>query len=79
MLNRKQKVFRKQKRNSGGNINLNQSNGQSKRKLWSDEQMSGAVDPVTRGELKPSEAVIKFGVLRQILRDRFTGRVVHGI
>ena len=39
--------------------------------------MSGALDAVTNGELKVSEAVVKYGVPRQTLRDRLTGRVVH--
>jgi len=40
--------------------------------------MSGTVNAVTCGELKPSEAVIKFGVPHQTLRDRLTVQVVHG-
>jgi len=40
--------------------------------------MSGAVNAVTCGELKPSEAVINFVVPHQTLRDRLTGRIVHG-
>ena len=78
MPNRKQKGFRRRKRYSEANISPIHSNRQSKRKKWSDEQMSGALNVVTRGELKPSEAVNKFGVPRQTLRDRLTGRVVHG-
>jgi len=38
--------------------------------------MSDALNAVTRGELKPSEAVVKLGVSRQTLRD--SGRVIHG-
>jgi len=41
--------------------------------------MSGAFNAVTCGELKSSEAVVKFGVPRQTLRDRLTGRVIHGM
>ena len=73
MPNRKQKGFRRQKYNSGGNSYSNTFNRPSKRKQWTEEQMSGAFNAVTRGELKPSEAVVKFGVARQKLRDRLTG------
>ena len=51
----------------------------SPKKQLLDEQMSGARNAVTHGKLKPSEAIIKFGVPCQTLRDRHTGRVVHGI
>ena len=40
--------------------------------------MSGALNAVTSGELKPSEAIVKYGVPRQTLRDRLSGRVIHG-
>ena len=49
-----------------------------KRKQWRDKDMSLAIDTVQRGRLKVSEAVKQFGVPRQTLRDRISGRVVHG-
>ena len=40
--------------------------------------MSGALNTMTSGELKVSEAVVKYGIPRQTLRDRLSGPVVHG-
>jgi len=40
--------------------------------------MAGALIAVTSGELKHSEAIAKYGVPRQMLRDRLSGWVVHG-
>ena len=49
----------------------------SKRKLWSEEQMSSALNAVTSGELKASEAVVKHRVLHQTLTDRLNGCIIH--
>ena len=49
-----------------------------KRKQWRDKDMGLAIDAVQRGQLKVSEAVKQFGVTRQTLHDRISGRVVHG-
>jgi len=40
--------------------------------------MSGALNAVTSGELKVSEAVVKYRVPHQTLRDRLSGYVIHG-
>ena len=40
--------------------------------------MSGALNAVTSGELKPSEAIVNYGVSRQTLRDRLSGWVICG-
>ena len=40
--------------------------------------MSGALIVVTSRELYPSEAVIRYGVPHQTLRDKLSGRIVHG-
>ena len=47
-------------------------------KQWRDKDMSLAIGAVQCGKLKVSEAVKQFGVPRQTLRDRISGRVVHG-
>jgi len=49
-----------------------------KRKQWRDEDMCAALHAVQHGQLKISEAVKKFNVPRQTLRDRISGRVAHG-
>ncbi|XP_065904027.1 uncharacterized protein [Dysidea avara] len=78
MPNKKKKGFKRRQPNSRDGSGPNKYRIQSKRKLWSEEQMSGALNAVTSGELKPSEAIVKYGVPRQTLRDRLSGRVIHG-
>ena len=77
MPNKKKKGFRRHLRDSQSIVRQTYTCRQSKRKLWSEAQMSGALDAVTNGELKVSEAVVKYGVPRQTLRDRLTGHIVH--
>ena len=48
-----------------------------KRKQWSDESMTGAIDAVKGGQ-SISRAAKEFGISRQTLGDRISGRVVHG-
>ena len=55
-----------------------QNNRSSVRKQWTDEQMQGAIDEVLSNRLKPTAAATKHGVPRSTLKDRLSGRVVHG-
>ena len=55
-----------------------QSNRPSKRKQWTDEQMQGAMDDVTTGRCSANGAAKKHGVPPSTLKDRLSGRIVHG-
>ena len=48
-----------------------------KRKQWSSESMAAAIDAVKGGE-SVARAAKQFGVPRQTLGDRVSGKVVHG-
>ena len=48
-----------------------------KRKLWSNESMCAAMKAVKNG-MNVRRAAVEHGVPRMTLRDRITGRVVHG-
>ena len=53
------------------------SNRPSKRKQWSDEQMLAAIEAVEKG-CGPNQAAKEHGVPKSTLKDRISGRVVHG-
>ena len=53
------------------------SNRPSMRKQWSDEQMLAAIEAVENG-CGPNQAAKEHGVPKSTLKDRLSGRVVHG-
>ena len=73
MPNRKLRGF---KRASPKNLGL--QSRPIKRKLWPDESMEAAMSSVTKGQMSANKAADLFGVPRSTLKDRLSGRVVHG-
>ena len=49
------------------------------RKQWSEEQMLAAIDSVKNGGLSGNRSADMYGVPRSTLKDRLSGRVVHGV
>ena len=49
-----------------------------KRKKWSDEQMVAAVESVEKGLSCVNQAALQHGVPKSSLKNRLSGRVVHG-
>ena len=54
------------------------SNQPKKLRQWDDESMDSAMNAVANGELGVNRAALEFGVLKTTLKDRLSGRVVHG-
>ena len=54
------------------------SNRPKKYKKWSEESITGAMKAVADGLLGINKAADEFGVLRSTLKDRLSGKVVHG-
>ena len=50
-----------------------------KRKRWTDSQMVSALDAVLTKQLPANKAARIYGVLPSTLKDRLSGRVVHGV
>ena len=49
-----------------------------KRKLWTDVQMTSALEEYKKGKLTIGKIAKKFNVLKTTLHDRISGRVQHG-
>ena len=49
----------------------------AKRKQWTEEQMTGALAAASEG-MPANRAATMYGVPRSTLKDRLSGRVVHG-
>ena len=47
-------------------------------KKWSEESMTGAMKAVADGLFGVNKAADEFGVPRSTLKDRLSGKVVHG-
>ena len=54
------------------------TNRSSKRKQWSDQQMRDPIDAASSGVLSVNRAADTHSVPRSKLKDRLSGRVVHG-
>ena len=54
------------------------SNRPKKLRQWDDESMVSAMNAVANGELGINRAALEFGVPKTTLKDRLSGRVVHG-
>ena len=74
MPNKKKKGFARHNRCSDV-----KSNRPSKRKLWTEEQMLAAIYSVEEDGLSGNRAADMHGVPRSTLKDRLSGRVVHGV
>ena len=49
-----------------------------KRKLWDDKSMIEAIAAVTGNKMGVNKAALEYGVPKTTLKDRISGRVVHG-
>lgn len=80
MSNKKRKGFRRLK--SQSNVHQVQVHPQprrdAKRKKWTDEQMKAAMKSVIDDSLSANRAADLHGVPRSTLKDRLSGRVIHG-
>ncbi len=76
MPNKKRKGFRRCR--PCNEESQTQPNRSKKRKLWSEEQMTAAIEAVKRGE-SGNQAADLHNVPRSTLKDRLSGRVIHGI
>jgi len=77
MPNKKNKGFRR--RSSGTTESRSPQNSvRVKRKQWTDRQMQDAIDDVKGNRLSANAAAKKHGVPPSTLKDRLSGRVVHG-
>ena len=76
MPNKKRKGFRRCR--PCGNPSPKQPNRCAKRKLWSEDQMTAAMDAVLKEGLSGNRAADLHGVPRATLKDRLSGRVIHG-
>ena len=57
---------------------LTSSKKVKKRKQWSEESMVAATDAVKDGTMGVLRAAKQYGVPRQTLGDRVSGKVIHG-
>jgi hypothetical protein len=78
MPNKKRKGFRRRRPGvRAPGTQQKQSNRSAKRKVWTEEQMKAALDDVKSGVSGNRAADIN-GIPRSTLKDRLSGRVVHG-
>ena len=77
MANKKKKGFRLKSRQQHCS-STKVSNRSAVRKQWSDVQMEGALENVIKDGLSQNRAADLHGVPRSTLKDRLSGRVVHG-
>lgn len=79
MPNKKKKGFHRSKgvRKSAGSAKVI-SNRPAHRRQWSDSQMKAAINSVTKDGLSQHKAADLHGVPRSTLKDRLSGRVIHG-
>ena len=54
------------------------SNRPKKHRQWSEESMRGAMNAVKEGLMGVNRAALEFAVPRTTLKDRISGRVIHG-
>ena len=78
MPNKKTKGFRRC-RLSENEDRHRQPNRSNKRKEWSEQQMTAALDAVLKQGLSGNQAADVHGVPRSTLKDRLSGPVIHGI
>ena len=76
-LSRKKKASRgKENRRPSASGKL--SNRPKKHHQWSEESMLGAMDAVKEGLMGVNHAALEFAVPHTTLKDRISGRVIHG-
>ena len=54
------------------------SNRPTKLRIWSNQSMLQAMETVKSGYMGMNRAAIEYGVPRTSLKDRLSGRVIHG-
>ena len=78
MPNKKKKGFRRSSLSRSSVCQLKHKNRSAVRKQWTEEQMSVALNSVKTEGLSGNRAADLYGVPRSTLKDRLSGRVVHG-
>lgn len=76
MPNKKYKGFRRRPQTQARQKKPNRG---SKRKQWSEEQMTAAMDAATQHGISANQAADRHGIPRSTLKDRLSGRVIHGV
>ena len=66
-----------EKRSKSAPPAIRQRRPAAKRKQWTEEQMTGALAAASEG-MPANRAATMYGVPRSTLKDRLSGRVVHG-
>ena len=56
-----------------------QTNRSNKRKQWSEKQMADAINAVKQQGISANQAADCHGIPRSTLKDRLSGRVIHGV
>ena len=74
----KKKGFRRSSLSRSSVCQLKHKNRSAVRKQWTEEQMSAALNSVKTEGLSGNRAADLYGVPRSTLKDRLSGRVVHG-
>jgi transposase-like protein len=74
---KRKRSFCRRRRSESAPAVLLTSRRQSKRKQWADEEMAAAMSAVRNG-MAIKRAAEEHGVPPSTLRDRISGRVVHG-
>ena len=59
-------------------MKVRESNRPKTLRQWSDQSMVGAMEAVQEGRMGVNRAALEFGIPRTTLKDRISGRVVHG-
>ena len=63
---------------SGCTLSLPTSNRPKKLRQWDDDAMGRALEAVTEGKMSVNRAAVEYNVPRTTLKDRVSGRVIHG-
>ena len=80
MPNKKKKGFRRcESCNCENKAGQKQPNRSSRRKQWSEQQMAAALDAVLKQGLSGNRAADFYGIPQSTLKDRLSGRVIHGV
>ena len=54
-------------------------NRPKKLRIWEDDAMKRAIDAIKSGRMGTNRAALEYAVPRTTLKDRLTGRVIHGV
>ena len=69
---------RRKKQRANASTPPKRSRCPAKRKQWTDQQMRDAMEAASSGNVSINKASELYGVPKKTLKDRLSGRVVHG-